>query len=175
MRNLSLVVFMGTGKSTVGRLVAKQLRFEFIDTDALIESRLGLRITEFFDKAGEAAFREQECRIVDELSRVTGTVIATGGGMAANDQNLASLKRHALVVCLWASPEIIRERVANQTHRPLLHEPDPLATIRRLLDERSPFYHRADLLVNTEPRSLKEVAHLIVHQFRLAQKTASEP
>lgn len=175
IQNLALVGFMGTGKSSVGRLVAKQLRFDLLDTDALIETRTGRRINSIFAQAGEGAFREHERRIVDELRSATNTVIATGGGMVADAQNLASLKQHALVVCLWASPEAIWERVASQTHRPLLQDPDPLARIRRLLQEREPFYRQADVLVNTDRRSVKEVAHQIVHQFRLARKTSFHP
>ncbi|MHB8519519.1 MAG: shikimate kinase [Limisphaerales bacterium] len=170
IQNLALVGFMGAGKSSVGRLVAKQLRFDFLDTDALIETRTGRRISSIFAEAGEGAFRKHERQVLDNLRNATNTVIATGGGMVANDQNLASLKEHALVVCLWASAETIWERVASQTHRPLLQDPDPLTRIRQLLQEREPFYREADVLVNTERRSVKEVAHQIVHQFYLAQK-----
>ena len=97
----------------------------------------------------------------------TKTVISTGGGLPANPENLASLKTHALVVCLWASPEKIWERVKNQTHRPLLHDPDPQKEIRDLLAAREPFYKQADVLVNTDIRSVREVAQQVVHQFRL--------
>ncbi|MBU6400546.1 MAG: shikimate kinase [Verrucomicrobia bacterium] len=175
MINLALIGFMGTGKSAVGRLVAKQLRFDFLDTDACIEAQTGLRIAELFARAGEAAFREHERRLVDDLGRMTRTVIATGGGLAANEQNLASLKQHALVVCLWASPETIWDRVADQSHRPLLRDPDPLAKIRLLLAQREPFYRQADVLVNTDRRSIKEVAHQITHQYRLARNAAPPP
>ena len=80
-----------------------------------------------------------------------------------------AVRTHALVVCLWASPEKIWERVRNQTHRPLLHEPDPQKKIRDLLAAREPFYSQADVLVNTDMRSVREVAQQVVHQFRLAQ------
>ena len=90
-----------------------------------------------------------------------------------DESNLASLKTHALVVCLWASPEKIWERIRGQTHRPLLNEPDPLAKIRSLLAAREPFYRRADVLINTEMRSVKEVAQQVVHQFQMAQ--AAQP
>src|SRR5208282_55662 len=104
---------------------------------------------------------------VGELASRTKTVIATGGGLPAKPANLASLKRHALVVCLWASPEKIWERVKNQSHRPLLHDPDPQKKIRELLAAREPFYKRADVLLNTDLRSVREVAQQVVHQFRL--------
>src|SRR5208337_496158 len=148
---------------------ADALRFTFLDTDRVIEARAGKSITEIFEQEGEAVFRDWEGRIVEELTRRTKTVIATGGGLPVNEANLASLKSHALVVCLWASPETILERVRDHTHRPLLKEPDPLAKIRQLLEVRAPFYRQADVLVSTELRSLREVAAQIVHQFHLAQ------
>lgn len=171
IRNIALVGFMGTGKSSVGRLIAGQLHFSFLDTDETIESRAGKTVSKIFAEDGEAAFRKLEREVVAELSSRTKTVISTGGGLAANEANLASLKEHALVVCLWASPEKIWERVRHQTHRPLLQDADPQAKIRRLLTEREPFYKQADVLMNTEVRSLREVAQTVLHQFQLV-KTA---
>jgi shikimate kinase len=170
IQNLALVGFMGTGKSSVGRLAAAHIHFKFVDTDELIESRAGKTISEIFTQAGETSFRELEDHIVSELSQAQKTVIATGGGLAANDANLASLKNHALVICLWASPEVIWDRVRTQIHRPLLQDPDPLGKIRQLLAAREPFYKQADVLVNTEMRSIKEVAQHVLHQFHLAQR-----
>src|ERR1051325_11166969 len=147
LHNVALIGFMGTGKSSVGRLVADGLHFTFLDTDRVIEARAGKTIREIFEQEGEPAFRELERRIVEELARRNKTVISTGGGLPANEANLASLKTHALVVCLWASRETIFERVRGQNHRPLLNDPDPLGQIRRLLTEREPYYRQADVLV----------------------------
>jgi shikimate kinase len=158
---------MGTGKTSVGRLVAEQLHFDYLDTDDIIQSRTGRTITDIFSTDGEAAFRKMEQELVAELAARTKTVIATGGGLPTNPKNLASLKTHALVVCLWASPEKIWERVKNQTHRPLLHDADPQKKIRELLAAREPFYRQADVLLNTELRSVREVTQQVVHQFRL--------
>ena len=169
IHNLALVGFMGTGKSSVGRLVADSLHFTFLDTDDVIIARAGKSIADIFAESGEPAFREFERRLVEELARRTKTVIATGGGLPANEANLASLKSHSLVVCLWASPEKIWERVRSQSHRPLLNETDPQAKIRSLLAVREPFYRQADVLVNTEMRSLREVAQQVTHQFHAAQ------
>ena len=113
-------------------------------------------------------FRDLEKQLLSELSRAQKTVISTGGGLAASAANLASLKEHALVVCLWASPELIWQRVRGQVHRPLLQGPDPEGRIRQLLSAREPFYKQADVLVNTEQRSVKEVAQHVLHQFHLA-------
>jgi len=143
------------------------LHFEYLDTDDLIQARTGRTITDIFATDGEPAFRRMESAVVQELAQQTRTVIATGGGLPVNPENLAALKTHALVVCLWASPEKIWERVKHQTHRPLLHDPDPPGRIRALLAAREPFYKQADVLINTDIRSVREVAQQVVHQFRL--------
>ena len=169
IQNLALIGFMGTGKSSVGRMVADALHFTFLDTDRVIEARSGKLIRQIFEEDGERAVRDFERRIVDELTRRTKTVISAGGGLPAIPANLASLKSHALVVCLWASPETIFERVRDHAHRPLLNCTDPMSEIRRLLADRDPYYRQADVLVNTELRPLREVAGQVIHQFRLAQ------
>src|SRR5262245_34753784 len=124
IQNLALIGFMGTGKSSVGRSLADHLRFGFVDTDELIECRAGQTISEIFKQHGEPVFRDLESKVVTELSSQQRLVISTGGGLAANPENLASLKTHALVVCLWASPDTIWERVRLQSHRPLLQTPN---------------------------------------------------
>jgi shikimate kinase len=169
IHNLALIGFMGTGKSCVGRMAAEVMHFTFLDTDHVIEARAGKRIADIFASEGEPAFRQWERRVVEELTRRQRTVIATGGGLPADEANLASLKTHALVVCLWASPEAIWERVRGHEHRPLLNEADPLAKIRELLAARERFYRQADVLVNTEMRSVREVAQHVIHQFHMAQ------
>ncbi len=169
IHNLALIGFMGTGKSSVARMVAETLHFTFLDTDHVIEARAGKAIKDIFAQDGEPAFRDWEKRIVEELVRRDKTVVSTGGGLPINPANLASLKTHALVVCLWATPETIAARVRGHEHRPLLNEPDPLAKIRELLAVRAPFYRQADVLVNTEQRSIREVALQVIHQFHSAQ------
>jgi shikimate kinase len=166
--NLALIGFMGTGKTSVGRLAAELLGFDYLDTDELIQTCTGRTIAEIFKTDGETVFRALEKKIVAELSKRHRLVISTGGGLPADSENLASLKTHALVVCLWASPEKIWERVRSQSHRPLLHDPDPQKKIRELLAAREPFYKQADVLMNTEIRTVREMAQQVAHQFRLA-------
>ncbi len=168
--NVALVGFMGTGKTSVGRHVAENLGFEFLDTDELIQSHTGRTIADIFAKDGETAFRALEKQIVRELSTRAKTVIATGGGLPTNAGNLAALKSYALVICLWASPEKIWERVRNQSHRPLLHDADPQKKIRELLAVREPFYKQADVLINTDLRSVREAAMQVALQFKLATR-----
>jgi shikimate kinase len=170
VRNLSLIGFMGTGKSTIGRLVADALHFTFLDTDAVIEARAGASIEDIFKQHGEPVFREWEKRIVRELSSRSRTVIATGGGLPVHPENMANLKGHSLVVCLWASADKVYNRVKTQTHRPLLQNGEPLEKIRQLLALREPYYKQADVLVNTEFRSPREVAQQVMHQFHAAQR-----
>ena len=105
--NLALIGFMGTGKTSVGRLIAEQLNFDFIDTDEIILASTGRSIADIFAKDGEPAFRALEQKVVAELTTRAKTVISTGGGLPADPANLASLKNHSLVVCLWSSPEKI--------------------------------------------------------------------
>ena len=169
IRNLALVGFMGTGKSTVGRMVARALHFDFLDTDALIEARLRQSISEVFAQQGELWFREYERSMVAELARYDHTVFATGGGLAAHPASLALLKQHALVVCLWATPETIWQRVQRHSYRPLLQVPNPQAAIRQLLAERLPYYRQADVMISSGLRSPKQVVQQVLHQFQLAR------
>jgi shikimate kinase len=170
LRNIALIGFMGVGKSTVGRIVAHQLGFEFVDTDELLESRMGCSIAEFFKSQGEDRFRELERGLLREIAMWERHVIATGGGFAAQPGNLDELKQHALVICLWAMPETVYERVKHQTHRPLLHVPDPVARIRELLHAREPFYRQADVLLSTDQRSSKQLAQLVIAEHRRLER-----
>lgn len=165
IKNLALIGFMGTGKSTIGRLVARRLNYEFVDTDLWIESRLNHRISEIFDEKGEEWFRNYERQILLDMNGYDRTVFATGGGMAANPANVALLKEHALVVCLWGTPETIYERTRYSSHRPLLNTTNPLERIRQLLQSRSLSYKMADVLIRIEQRTQREIMDLILYNF----------
>jgi len=165
---------MGVGKSSVGRIVAEHLRFGFVDTDDLIEQRAGASVTEIFAREGEAAFRAHERAVVEELAERDRLVIATGGGLICQTENLHSLRRHALIVCLWASAQTIWERVRRQTHRPLLQTTDPKARIAELLAARGPVYRQAGVLVGADLRTPREVAQQVAHHFLLAQKSRTD-
>lgn len=174
LNNLALVGFMGSGKSTVGRLVSRQLGLEFVDTDEEIERRAGRRISDIFAAQGEPAFRALERQVLADLMGGRNRVLATGGGMICQPGNLELLKHDALVVCLWASAETIWERVQHQTHRPLLQVADPQAEISRLLALREPYYRQADVLVNSGLRSLREVAVQVAHHFHMARQRGGD-
>jgi shikimate kinase len=142
--NLILTGFMGTGKTTVGRLVAEKLGREFVDTDSVIEELHG-PIPEIFDLQGESAFRDFERDLARELGQRDGLVIATGGRMLLDPENFKALSENGRIICLIASPEEIYDRVtrdASRVNRPLLEVADPKQRIIELLDERATDYAR---------------------------------
>ncbi len=164
---------MGCGKTAVGRVVAKVSGFEFLDTDQFIEEHVGMSISRIFEQYGEETFRRYEREVVTRLADRRDTIIATGGGLLVDHANMDTMKQYAMVFCLWASPESIWRRVKAQSHRPLLNTVDPKQRIIDLLEERKPSYSRSDMLINTEYRSAKDVAGLVLAQFR--QATAKIP
>ncbi len=141
--NIILTGFMGTGKSTLGRLLAVKLGYRFVDTDQLIEAQIGQSIAELFAQQGEAAFRRLEAELVEDLAQKSRLVIATGGGLVLNPDNVTTLARTGLIFCLTALPQEILERISCQQQiRPLLQDPDPLARIKELLEKRGPSYRQ---------------------------------
>jgi shikimate kinase len=140
--NIILTGFMGTGKTTVGKLLAKKLKREFIDTDKLIEERQGLTIPKIFATLGEEVFRRMETAIAGELGEREGLIISTGGRLMLDPVNVKALTRKGHVFCLIASPEQILSRVAKDTdnHRPLLDGANPGERIAALLQERKKGY-----------------------------------
>ncbi len=142
-RNVVLTGFMGTGKSTVGRLLAARLGYDFVDTDELIVARDGRSIATIFAEEGQAAFRQWEAVIAQELAGQAGLVIATGGRLMLDEANAAALGRRAYVFCLTAVPETIVARLADDGgKRPLLNVLDPAQAIKELLEERREGYGR---------------------------------
>jgi len=157
---------MGVGKSSVGQFLAHLLGFEHADTDSRIEAEVGCTVSEIFAQSGEDRFRLLEQELAKSLESTTGMVISTGGGFVLNPVNLSSLQSHAYVICLWASPETILERVRHRHHRPLLKDADPLQQIRSLLDQRTPLYRQADVIVTTEHRSARQVAQQVLSHYQ---------
>lgn len=159
--NIVLTGFMGTGKSTVGRLVAARLGRGFVDTDTLIEERHG-PIPELFAQHGEEHFRRLERDVAAELAGQAGLVVATGGRTMLDPANQATLGASAVVVCLAASVEELVARLRDEAeHRPLLREGDPAERIRALLDERRSGYGRFPQ-VATDGRTPSAVADAVI-------------
>ena len=162
MKNIVLLGFMGTGKSAVGRALAKELKYRFVDTDQRVEEKSGKKIAELFTENGEAYFRELESQAVQEAAQQGACVISTGGGAILNPKNLEALRRNGFLVLLESDPEVILKRVQKRAgQRPLLQGPDPLAEIKRLLEERAPYYRCADFTVNTSYLQVEEVTRAI--------------
>lgn len=157
MKNIYLVGFMGTGKSTVGKALAKVLNKEFKDLDELIEEREKIKIVEIFEQFGEQYFREVETAVVREISEKENLVIATGGGVVVNEENFSLLKKSGTLITLVASPEAIYERIKDSTERPLLNVENPLDTIKRMLFERAYYYIKSDFIVDTTEREIDDI------------------
>ena len=175
-RNLVLIGFMGTGKSTVGRILAAQRRLRYRDTDYEIERRAGCSIADFFATRGEAAFRQLERDVIADLARPRGIVLATGGGAALDPVNAACLRAGGLVVLLRATPDAILRRVGDTRNRPLLAESsDPQATIRELLEQRDPAYREAaHCSVETTNRVMSDVAASVLMLYDATSHTSQD-
>lgn len=171
--NLILTGFMGTGKSSVGRLIAHVCRRPFIDTDKEIEKRTHRKIKDIFATDGEAAFRALERRCVAEWLPESGAVIATGGGILTSPGMCEELRSRGVVVTLFASPETIFARTRSGS-RPLLQTEDPVAKIRELLVEREKTYLRAGVGVLTDGRSMRELAENVLRIYRRETAKKSE-
>lgn len=159
--NIVLTGFMGTGKSTVGKVLARRLGSTFLDLDELIEKEAGMPIKEIFSSYGEARFRELETEAIKRLSSgLLGDrlVVSTGGGAVVREENRALLKGWGRLVCLKASNEEILRRVGNRADRPLLAGPDREEKMERLLAERREAYMDCDLEIDTTGQRPEDVA-----------------
>jgi shikimate kinase len=168
---ISLVGMPGSGKSTVGRHVAKQLGLPFVDTDHLIEQRIGCSIREYFELHGEPAFRDVEAEVIDEAT-ATGErrVIATGGGAVLREANRHALRERSTVMYLRTTPEDLGRRLRHDTHRPLLQgSSDALQRLRQLFQERDPLYRRtAHYVIETQRPSVHTLVNMVLMQIELA-------
>lgn len=166
---LSLVGMPGCGKSTVGRHLSRQLGLHFVDSDAEIEHRIGMPIRDFFAAHGEAAFRDIEQDVIDELTQRPDQMLATGGGAVLRPSNRDALHSRTHVVYLRSSPEELYRRLRHDTHRPLLQVADPLARLRELYRERDPLYRRtAHFVVEGARPSVHSLSGMVLMQLELA-------
>ena len=151
MRNIVLVGFMGTGKTTVGRLIAEKTGMPLLDMDSMIEERAGKTISSIFAEEGEPHFRQLERELAQELARAEGNIISTGGGIVLNPDNIADFEKTGLVVCLLANAETVLERVRHDSSRPLL-EGDKATKIVELLESRKSLYEAVTHKIDTSGR-----------------------
>jgi len=153
---------MGTGKSAVGRVLARRKKRQFVDLDELIELKEKRPIPEIFAKDGEPYFRRLEKRTLKEVSLQKKFVVACGGGIVLDEDNIRIMKETGVIICLSATPQAILERTCRYGHRPLLNVPDPKKQIDLLLKLRAPYYARADKTIDTSKASVKEVVDKIL-------------
>ena len=161
MSNLIITGFMGTGKTVVGRMLARRMGLRFVDCDELIERRAGTTISEIFRRQGEPAFRAMERKIVREVTEQSGQVIATGGGAVKDPRNVRRLRGSGTMICLHARPEVIWRRLKHMKDRPLLRVADQRKRIEELLAERARFYAKADLAADTSDFTPAQVVRRI--------------
>lgn len=168
--HLSLVGLPGSGKSTIGRYLARQLGWDFLDTDHVIEQRLGCSIKAYFSSHGETAFRDMEAQVLAELlQQPQARVLATGGGAILRPENRQMLRTHSTVFYLQASPEDIARRLRGDTTRPLMQGEDPLKRLRQLLEVRGVLYQQtAHYVVDTMRQNTAQVARKIGMQAEMA-------
>ena len=168
-RPIALVGMPGSGKSTVGRHLARLLGWRFIDSDHEIERQIGGPIRAYFEQHGEAAFRDLEQQSIADLCQQTGAVLATGGGAVLREANRQALKSACEVVYLRSTPEELFRRLRHDTQRPLLQVKDPLRRLRDLYRERDPLYRdAADYVIETGRPSVPTLVNMILMQLELA-------
>jgi len=162
-----MIGFMGAGKTTVGRAVARALGREFLDTDVIVARASRMEITEIFQREGEEGFRRREIAAIDHAIAVPGRVIAVGGGAVLSAENRTALKQAGFLVYLRGAPETLASRLDGATDRPLLNTGDRVGRIRDLLVARGPIYETAgDLIVDTDSRSVEQVAQEVLEWYQ---------
>ncbi len=171
MKNIVLVGFMGTGKTTIATGLSHRLGMRYVSTDSLIEKRENRTINEIFTDSGEEYFRGIESSIIRDVSCMDGLVIDTGGGAMIRDENVAYMKSNGIIVCLTAREDVIMERTKKYKHRPLLNVEDPKRKIRDLIAKRAPYYAKADYTIDTGELTARQVIEKIAEIAELGSKT----
>lgn len=162
VKNIVLTGFMGTGKSAIGKRLARLLKRSFYDTDQEVEEVTGLTISQIFAKHGELRFRSEEKLVIRKLAAKENAIIATGGGAVLDDENIKELSENGVLICLTADPEVILARVSKKNTRPLIKKDYGLEEIKEMLEERDPYYKKADLFIDTSKNGFDEVISKIV-------------
>ncbi|MFH1888721.1 MAG: shikimate kinase [Candidatus Omnitrophota bacterium] len=152
---------MGTGKTAVGRELAKKKKLQFVDLDGLIELKEKRIIPDIFARSGEPYFRKVEKRILKEVAAQKKFVVACGGGIVIDEENIEVMKKTGTLICLTATPAVILKRTSSCAHRPLLNVKDPKKQIEHLLKLRAPYYAKTDKTIDTSKLSIKEVVEKI--------------
>lgn len=167
MKSLILVGFMGTGKTTLGKELAKRLQLPLIDLDSVIVQEQQMEIDEIFDRFGEEAFRQMEHEVLCRYAAQPNLIISPGGGAVLREENRAVMRKHCFIISLLAQPQIILERVNQEsTVRPVLEQRMPgqskLERIEQVLEQRMPCYQEADLLLDTSHCPVEQLANQVI-------------
>ena len=166
---ISIVGLPGSGKTTVGRQLAKRLQVPFVDSDLAIEQQVGCSVRAFFEREGEAAFRDIEQDVIDRLTQESPRVLSTGGGAVLRPLNRQHLRDRSKVVYLKSSADELFRRLRHDTNRPLLQVADPLQRLRELFTQRDPLYREtAHFVLETGRPSVSTLVNMIVMQLELA-------
>jgi shikimate kinase len=164
--NIFFIGLMGAGKTTVGKIIAKNLGKTFYDTDQVIEQRTGVKVATIFELEGEEGFRKRETAMIEELSQLDNIVMATGGGAVLLPENRLMLKQHGYVIYLRANVHDLWHRMRNDKQRPLLQNVDVRAKLTQLYQERNPFYtETASLIVDTGNQPVIKILNKIESAF----------
>jgi shikimate kinase len=164
-KNIYLLGFMGAGKTSIGKILAEKLRLEFCDLDELIGRERGKTISRLFAEDGEDFFRDLESKKLLTISRKSGQIISTGGGVVLREANWEVMEKGGITIYLKASTDILWSRIRNDSSRPLLQVDRPVEKVRELLSTRVPFYEKADIIIDTENKSPETVADDIIQRI----------
>lgn len=165
-KNIVLVGLMGSGKTTIGKLLSKTLERELIDIDSKIEKESGKTINEIFELYGELLFRKLESKAIDSIGQEEDKVISTGGGAVQDNCNLDNLKKNGLLFYLKASPKELFARIKHDTHRPLLKNAKPQETLKKLLKQREGNYNLADYTITTDNKQANDIVNEIIEKYK---------
>jgi shikimate kinase len=163
LKNIYLVGFMGSGKSTVGKLLAEKLNIKFIDVDTEIEKKEGKKISEIFREKGEKYFRELEKKEIENLTKKTDLVVSTGGGLGANLENMKKMKKTGTVIWLDVPLNLLLERCGNDQNRPLLQQ--PFEKLKKLYEDRKKVYSMADVHIKINTQTPQEIVKEILKRL----------
>ncbi len=162
-RNIFLIGFMGVGKSTIARLLAKELNAKLVEMDETIEAEAGMTINEIFEKYGEQHFRDLESALVERIATEGGAIVSCGGGAVLRPENVENMKKNGTVLFLSATPETIYERVRYSTNRPLLNGNMNVEYISQLMERRRSAYEAAaDVVISTDDKEKSQIVEEIL-------------
>lgn len=166
MKNIFLIGFMGSGKSTVASCLAHNYNLNIVEMDQMIVEQEGMSIPDIFAQKGEAYFRDAETELLIAIGKEQNKVVSCGGGVVLRERNIAEMKKSGCIVLLTATPETILERVKQDDNRPLLHGKKDVASIRDMIDSRRPKYEAAaDFSISTDGKEIEEICKEMIEKI----------